>query len=240
MAEKQSITRKTRTAFQHVLIQHVPDKPLNTREEWDSFITAGMEKLFAQEPARRKATDSEVSELFDEYILFQSATMGWRITLGTEVQRRMSVWWLEPSGPKKFKKLGEALALSAERVQGRSKPPVVDPSWYEGAEASISELKLLFTRLAQHTNVKGWFTSDGLLREVSLLVRSGSDFPVLRHSIDSLLNYLKETADVYVAALRKGNKFKASPFYYDWAAWRTGHSVSYLQDRVSEIGSKPR
>jgi hypothetical protein len=226
--------------FRYVVIEHRPDQELRTREDWDRFITIGMQTYFDQEPAKRNAVPSEIPELFDEYILYQSSTLGWRITLGTEIQRRMSAWWLEPSGPRKFKRLGDALALSAERVQGRKPARITDPDWYAGKKDTVGELKSL---IGQILNIvvprRTPPTSDSLIGTVASIVQAdGSAFPMLHRSIGSLQKFLNEAGVSYAERLRKGNRVSPSKLFDDWSAWRRNYDPEHLRQEISRIGSR--
>jgi hypothetical protein len=225
--------------FRNELIGRRPDQQPGTPEDWDVFITRGMAELFDQEPAKRKATASEIPELFDEYILFQSATMGWRILLSTEVQRRMSVWWLEPSGPDKFKRLGKALALSAERVQGTKRAPITDPDLYQGRKDTIAELKSLFQQIAYSVTAQRVRpTSDSLIGIVSTIVKADvRAFPILNRNFEPLLEFLKDGHNRYADRLRSGNKVSPTMFFDEWSARRRHYDPEHFRQEVSRLGS---
>src|SRR5216684_7938071 len=90
--------------FRYQLFNHRPSNQFTSPVEWDAFITSNLVDLLDKEPAVRsvKTETEEYRELFDEYILFQAKTLGWRILLSTGVQFRMSRWDFQESGPEKY------------------------------------------------------------------------------------------------------------------------------------------
>lgn len=112
---KQALTCLKKEPFRFILMNKRPDRELISEADWSEFINKGLRTWFELEPVRQQAKfaddiDSFHAALFDEYIIFQAATLGCRIRLGHDVRARTLIWEGQSNGPDKFERLGKAEA----------------------------------------------------------------------------------------------------------------------------------
>jgi len=211
---------RSQQPFRYQLMNHRASNDLESREDWDNFITQGIQELFVREPAARnlEVGTPEYEKLLDEYLIFQAETLGPRITLSCFVQWQLHNWEFDPDGPEKLRRLGEAWAHFAPR------PPGTGPDWYAVRKATIEELGLLVTHLADFakTEVKRVPPKEFADRAAAYLDTYKP--PHLFNNCDNLLDYLKSGADGQLELLNDTSR-RVSPnqFYDAWWAKRWQH-----------------
>ena len=226
-------------------------------QEWDEILTpeirAGLrhelsirELRFIDRTEGNLAADTQLAQgvmhKLDEFILDQAKTVGWRIVLSTLTHQRMAAWNRDKDGPKKFTRLGQAMATAARLLQGTGRPPLTDPDWYAFRKEAVAELKLFFQQLADFVrtcrhrvdvcDLLKWITNE--------IRRQPRVFPQLRRHLEQLVAYLSEAGDSSIDLLRNGDRVSATEFFDQWMGWRTGRDPEKFRQKISKIGASPR
>jgi hypothetical protein len=249
--------KRAAAGFRYVIMHHLTEEG-GTPQEWDAILTPKLREGFRQElsvpennllkeeistatPELAKKYE-DLAEKLDEFILYQARTLGWRIILSELVHWRMAVWVREESGPKKFERLGRAMARSARVLQGQGRPLVTAPGWYGFKKNLVPELKLLFQQIADFVHSRRRLvTVAQLLARIDGQIRQQAQvFPYLLRQLDFLREYLSNADDSPIDPLRKGEKVSASQFFDLWMAWRTRHQPEKFRQKISAIGRSPR
>jgi hypothetical protein len=222
--------------FRHVLMEHIPARWSPEPGTMGPTIDCLLKELMAKEADFQDVLDFD---RLDEYILFQAGTMGPPIIRSDLVWRRMSRWYLEPSGSVKLERFGKRLALAARRLQGCDRRPINDPGWKAYCQAAKRELKVLLSILRNTANVvrpSPKIKRENLLERISSLISPAeSQFPKLRDNIDSLLAYLEKDPHGYRALLERGEKATATDIVEGWGSWQTGYDIARFRNMISAL-----
>ena len=180
---------------------------------------------------------------FDAILLTMARNAGWRMDTAEIVQARKSMWDLEPGGPEKIRKLGEAYQHNMLLLQGRRKQHL-DPGMRADRKATIAELgsllELLRGELGQHVGSR-----ESLERRLTaVFVKTVEDDPVRWREVHKNLRRWQEFFEqeegrlCLLAAVQnpaRSLKVHPAPLYDTWNSWCRGLDYDYLRESISRM-----
>lgn len=173
----------------------------------------------------------------DSIIIEQAMTLGWRITLAELVRFRLSEWDLLPGGPDLFRKLGAAMSTSATILQGAALPPLNDSALWEAKAATVSELRLVLTRMRSEFAVKRTAPSRGEVTGFFSKAVAAGSFPYLASNRDRWIRFFEENPEV-LRPLALGDRASPASLFDAFMAWSTGWQAESVRQRISSLKPK--
>jgi hypothetical protein len=253
--------------FKYLLMNHrPPDEQLRRSDDWNSFINLALEVYFHAEPIVRKTIKAttrkmnkslvwgksieqvserhagplvaQLTELFEEYVIFQTANVGGeKMRLSTTVQLMLREWKTTRSGLTKLARFDEANLESLRVLRGLRPAPIRDGDWYRGTNEAVQELKKLFERWNGHAaTTRRRLSRDEMMNWFKDNVEP-VEFPILHLSRESFFHYLNSNGDNYGARLARSAEFSEDDFFLDWMSKRTGRPPQQVRKLISGIGN---
>jgi len=189
-----------------------------------------------------KLTDDskkQIRDLFDEFILEQARTIGFRLMVHPAVLSRMLEW--QDTGDERFDQLLKNLDLCVRVGRGEARLLISEHEWYAFKKDLVPELKILKNRLKNQQLALGRGRSaKGILS----LVKEELSQPIyqrLRTNRTAFLSYLqheehKEEAEAFVSG-----RLSSAQLADCLIAWSRNYSnANSARKAISKIGNRPR
>lgn len=184
---------------------------------------------------------------FDEIVIEQAATLGWRVYLGEHVLRRVQMWHdKEEKGPELLMRLSDAIVRSARAIRGEVRNPINSPELYWIRKAGLEEVRLLSKKLHAQLVVRQKLPAlselYAMMREE--IVRLPNVYGCLYQNMRSFFRYLEiQDAEQGGYPLTKRLAMKQatpSELVNGWTDW--GFTTPEGQSRkiISKLGNRKR
>jgi hypothetical protein len=190
----------------------------------------------SEETTTPLATSEQGLAKLDEIILQQAETLGWRLPISCIVLERMSMWQLEPQGPKLFERLGKAMAKSARIAQKKELPPIDNPDLISIQTQAIRELRSLFRDMKKMFSRKRANLGEGEIAEafVKIVYDSGDRYPFLKSNLIRWQMFFEQDPISLKVFAWSARPSPAALFHY-WLSWCKGHEPETIRKKISEM-----
>ena len=204
-------------------------------------LSAGERAAFDAGNTRDKALDGVLFK-FDEFIIRQAVSYGWRLFLSNYVMARIAQWWeVAENGPELLKRLGDQLAQGAKVMRGKDTFPITDPRWYAAKETAKKELRLLLKQYKNTFNQRrrppNYHEMCDWYREK--IIEAANAFPFLRANLEVLLRYfefVRRDDETRLGRIALG-EVGAAELFDSMAACSWNVSEDTARQSISHLGS---
>lgn len=182
---------------------------------------------------------------FDETLISEASSLGWRILLSDDVLRRVEHWhdWL-PEGPELLKRFFGAIVTSSRMRRGLEQHPLTAPELYPSRQLARDEMKALCKRLNALT--VGRARLPETTRLYTLIrdeINATGRYPYLRKNIRSLFNYLGQQDEDHGRNFTKqlvvrGSGVTPAEIINGWFDWAFCTAEGQSRKIISKIGSR--
>jgi hypothetical protein len=157
------------------------------------------------------------------------------------VSARLMVWENRHEDYR-FVEFGQAMANAIKILDGRKKPRMNDPRWFDFRQQTVRELKSMLRQFrifaqsqSRPVNEKvfvAWVT-DYIRKEAESL-------PYITHNMDSLLGFIQSESSSALHLTVGTPKPSPSQFFYEWFGFAMGREPEQLRQEISRLGSRSR
>lgn len=183
--EKQSRSHDLRLEMRRILMGRLSPAELSLFCEWERNPNA---PITSQQEAK-------LLDKFDEVLIEQVASLGWRMYECVLVLARIAAWTdSRGQGIEKLKKFSHAIVIFAQVRQGIARAPFTEPEWYLTRKDALREIKYLQGRLyAQFTTRnRPPSTTEEVYSGIRTEVATPGAYEYLASNLTSFLDYLLE------------------------------------------------
>lgn len=185
----------------------------------------------------------EAIRVFDETIIRQAGTAGWRIGLSELVHWRLNEWDQAPEHSPVLRRYYRALIRAARIFQGSKKPPLDDPGLYAAKVEAVNELTALLSRMREVFRGRQSNSPEKLESELTNfflneISRRSKSLRYLAVNCDAWRAFITEHAtDLRVHCM--GARIRPASLFYLWMAWCKKVDPERLRQAISRLGSSP-
>jgi hypothetical protein len=200
-------------------------------ETWKSRMSLG-----SASPLSR--VDEQILRKFDEVLIQEAATLGWRLYCYPAAMKRVSYWCDKSKDGLAFlKRFHKAIEAGVAANLGEEKRYISDPRWYETKQKAVKELKYLLGQCreafrARHKapeaqEIYSWFHER--------IAHLSSAVPFWHQNSTALLEYLKNDSNLCACLASGLVTRREAPSLFD-RIFAYGYNVTeaHARKRISE------
>jgi hypothetical protein len=200
--------------------------------------------LFDAAVNKQKPADVESAALaaifakLDDFILDQTRTVGWRMTLSPLVSMRFNQWELSRDC-KRFTEFGRAMANAVKVIDRKQKPRISDPEWYTFHQQTVQELDLLLRKFRTFAQSARLVDAQVFSDWVKVHIEANAEIlPCLAKNRESLVEFIISTGRPVLALVIERPNPSPSAFFCDWFGSAMGIEPEQLRQKISLLGKQ--